>query len=160
VAAGGGSEGLQRAFETVWFTVSNRESHRARIRIETRLPDLLTARGWSLEVTSTGGQAFDLAPGETRRLTLRAAPGREITIDELTHADDVNVHVIVHRDEIALGGMTFQLDAGSEREPHRGDPTAEAREASALLTRLGVPTPGVKAARIRRVTVDIDLDDQ
>jgi hypothetical protein len=74
------------------------------------LPPPLAKRGWRLQVTSPGGQAFWLKAGASRDVVMRLKAGKKFTARQVRAARNRDIHVEVSADGILVGGMTYTLD--------------------------------------------------
>jgi len=177
---GGGTTGLVEEFDGLSFEVKNPLLQPAVMRIETTLPPLLADRGWRLNLTSRGGSAFKLQPGESREVVMALSKGADFTADEVAKADARTIDVAVRADGILVGGMSYEMDprlkrptrVGAEGNPapghpgHRHDEHCGCRDDSraddmaekllGYLTRRG---QRVRDVEVRKVIVEIELDD-
>lgn len=162
VPGGGGSLALTEAFVNRSFWVRNTLSNRARIVIDYRLPQFLVQRGWRFAVTSPGGDNFFLADDERKQIGITLVPGADFTPADVP-ANDADIDVTVEANGILLGGMRYRIDPKLEvlvREPKPGTlPDGCAAEAKRLLHCLGLSVDSVHRAKVRKVTIDIHLDD-
>jgi hypothetical protein len=169
---GGGTSGLLEEFERLSFLVKNPQSERAKIQLEAALPPLLAERNWQLVFTSAGGAAFALAPGESREVTMRLTKGAAFS-----RAD---VEATAQRTIQLVGGMSYALDPtlthpagkGPKGNPEPGSPGHQHDDhcgcegdrrldamGDALLRALNRRKQRVRDVEIRRVVVDIELED-
>ena len=170
VPAAGGVAGIMAVLDARSFTVHNPFDHRVRIVLDVTLPPLLLERGWTVANAGKGGDAFSLAAGASRRVTLAVAPGRDVTPYDVASSPRRDVVVSVFGDGILLGGMSYRLD------PDRSEPLPQdagdacrcggcrdggrCRSAGQDLLRcLDLPGHRVSGVKVRRIGVDIEVDD-
>ncbi len=150
------------------FTVHNPFDRRVKVMLDITLPPLLVEKGWQARAASAGGNSFGLAAGGARRVRLAVTPGQEISAAEIKAAASRDVVVAVHADGILIGGMTYRLDPNHEVATPRDDTHGDKREsqhdcaasAEHLLRCLDLPDDRVSSVKLRRVGVDIELDDR
>lgn len=165
VPGGGGLRGLLTAFSPRRFVVRNPHRVFARVEVVARLPRLLLDRGWELIFDNPGGRAFSLAPGQSREIVLRWKPGADFAPDDVERAHDWTIHLEVVANGILVGGMSYELDPTLKVTPPQLPtkvkvPTVCAAKAKELLDCLGLPVDNVKSVRVRRITVDIEIEDE
>ena len=171
VPAAGGAAGIMAVLDGRAFTVHNPFEHRARIVLDVSLPPVLVEKGWSVEISSKGGGAFSLPSGGSRKVALAVVPGGDVTPGEVAGSPRRDVVVSVRGDGILLGGMSYRLDP-DRKEPlpqddrdecgcggHCGGEDRCRGAARDLLRCLDLPGHHVSGVRLRRVGVDIELDD-
>lgn len=164
VAGGGGAVALAASFADRRFLFSNPLDRTIRATLDVEMPAFLAERGWKLGFANAGGGRFTLGPRAAREVVLRLEPG------EAFRAADVPgdlaaraITVLSKADGVVVGGMTYEVDPRLEKppaeRPPRGPEAACIPPAIDLLDCLGLPDQPVAKARIRRITVDIDLED-
>ncbi len=163
VPGGGGSLALTQAFVDRGFNVRNTLGTRAHIVINSRLPEFLVERGWRLQFTSPGADEFYLAPSELKRVGIKLIAGSDFAPTDVA-ADDQDIDLQVAADGILLGGMRYRIDPTLKelvREAKPGDGTKQGctEQAKRLLDCLGVPADEVHGVKVKKITVDIHLDD-
>lgn len=163
VPGGGGGLQLVRAFLNRRFFVANPFERSAQVELDIELPDLLRKRGWGLRFASAGAGKFRLGPRAEREIAVELVEGEPVSAAELRNAAvaGATIRVLQRVDGMPVGGMDYALDPDLD-EPARelpddkhGEGCADAAEK--LLDCLAVPADEVKAVRIKRVTVEIDL---
>jgi zinc metalloprotease ZmpB len=164
VAGGKGLKGLLASFERLTFMLKNPHAARARMIVNPVLPPLLAERGWTLACINAGGHAFTLNPGESRDIIMQLKPGKDFTPEEVAKAGDPFIHLEAYANGILIGGMSYQVDH-TLKEPAGQKPPCElpdkcADEARALLDCLGHPVERIKKVRIRKINVDIEIDEE
>ena len=158
--SGGGTSGLTAEFEGLEFELKNPLTGAATMQLTATLPPLLVERGWQLEFTSRGGAAFPLKPGESRTVVMRLHPGQPFTAADVNNATAKTIQVIGYAGGILVGGLSYVLDP-SKKPPHLKKPHGPdecRRTAEKLIDCLELPEE-VKRVRIRKVTVDIEFED-
>jgi hypothetical protein len=163
VAGGKGIKGLLASFERLTFMLKNPHASRARMVVNPVLPPLLAERGWTLAFANAGGHAFTLNPGESRDIVMQLKPGKDFTPEEAAKAGDPFIHLEAYADGILIGGMSYQVDhtlkEPAGQKPPSGLPDKCADEARALLDCLGHPVDRIKKVRIRKINVDIEIEE-
>ncbi|MBA2416249.1 MAG: hypothetical protein H0V64_10265 [Geodermatophilaceae bacterium] len=169
VPAAGGAAGILAVLDGREFTVHNPFDTRAKIVLDIDLPSVLVEKGWRVTMSNAGGRAFGLAAGAAKKVRLSVTAGQEVTAEDVASSRRRDVVVSVRGNGILLGGMTYRLDP-ERKEPlpqdddHTGcgcaPGSAECRGAAkGLLRCLDLPADKVSRVRLRRVGVDIELDD-
>ena len=135
------------------------------MEIKQTLPPLLVERGWRVEFTSRGGAAFPLQPGESRTVVMRMVAGAPFDATDVDKATEKTIQVAGYAGGILVGGLSYVLDPTipppRKRRPHRKhrDRDECAKRAEALIDCLDLDPEGVSRVRIRKITVDIEFDD-
>lgn len=165
VPGGGGIKGLLTAFDRRPFRVLNPHRTRARMTLEAKLPPLLAERGWEMSFVSAGGGSFSLEPGQSKEILLSLRPGREISAADVKAArpEDRVIHVEAQADGIVIGGLSYQLDPDLTEARGGGKPKPDGDRCEAakdLLQCLCLPAGDVKSVRVRRISLEIELDDK
>lgn len=165
VPAGSGTGGLIAGLHGFPFWVRNPNPRRAVIDIQVKLPDVLSQRGWRLGFEGLRSNRFSLASREQRELTLALVPGAEFDPADVQAAGDADIVVTARADGGVIGGMVYRLDPDMKEpanvpggRPDRG--TERCREhAGRLLDCLNVRDHDICKVRVKKVTVDITMDD-
>jgi hypothetical protein len=160
VPGGGGAAGLRAAFERRRFWARNPFDRPLRIELRPVVPDFLKRRGYQLEFVSAGGKSFTLGPRANREVVMQLVPGGDFAPGDVAGGARIDVEVL--GDGMLIGGMSYQLDPKLKTPPREkpAGTTADCKdEAAALLDCLDVPYGKVKRARISRVIISVDLDD-
>jgi hypothetical protein len=133
----------------------------ARIELRARLPRLLEERGWQLRFVNPGGASFTLGPRADRQVVLDLRPGRDFAPYDA--AGDPEIVIQARIDGMTVGGMSYRIDPRLTTPPtevSKGKPSDKCLEvARHLLECLDLPADHVKKVHVRRITVDIDLDE-
>ena len=163
--SGGGTSGLTAEFDGLDFELKNPMNAVAAMEVRALLPPLLAERGWKLEFTNRGGAAFPLQPGESRTVVMRLVPGAPFEALDVEKAAEKTIRVVGYAGGIRVGGLSYLLDPTlkhprPKRPPRRqrGDRNECGRTAEALIDCLDLPED-VSRVRIRKITVDIEFDD-
>ncbi len=165
VPGGGGGLRLAEALKGRHFWVNNPYERSARVTINVQMPDFLRQRGWEVTVASSGGNTFSLGPRSNREVILGVQPGADFSPQDVTAAGSsavIRLETLI--DGLIVGGMTYAVDP-TLRLPAPEHPTkpegAVCKEAAQeLLECLDLPTGHVRKVRIKRVTIDIDLEEE
>ncbi|MFJ9417732.1 hypothetical protein ACIRPT_26730 [Streptomyces sp. NPDC101227] len=157
---GNGAKGLMEAFEKRSFQLKNPMAAASRMKVSAALPEMLASRGWRLEFANPGGAAFSLGAGEARDIMLQLVPGADFTAEEVYASQNRTIVVTGYADGILVGGMSYQLDPDLASEPGHRDRRAEfERRAETLVERLDFSQQRVRRVAVRRVTLDLELED-
>ncbi len=167
VPAAGGATGIANVLEGRSFMVRNPFDRRVKVALEITLPTVLAEKGWQVHANSAGGSGFGLAPGVARRVRLAVTRGSEVTAADVKATAARDVVVAVHADGILIGGMTYRLDpdrAEPMPQDHADDCGHDGKRdcigpAERLLRCLDLPDDNVGKVRVRRIGIDIDMND-
>jgi len=110
IPAAEGTESIMTGLQERIFIAGNALPRRATMRLQARLPEVLSAAGWSLDFSELEGDEFVLDAGEKRQVTIALTAGDAVSADQITAADDRDIIVTLVGDDVLLGGMTYQLD--------------------------------------------------
>jgi hypothetical protein len=161
VPGGGGAGALVAAFVNRSFIARNPYERPARIELRALLPRFLEERGWHLRFANPGGATFTLGPRADRQIVLDLRPGRDFGPHDAVGDPEIVVAALI--DGMTVGGMSYRVDPRLTKPPvevSKGKPSDRCLGAARnLLECLELPVEDVKKVRLRRVTVDIDLDD-
>ena len=161
VPGGGGAGALVAAFVDRSFLARNPYDRPARIELVPRLPQFLQERGWQLRFLNPGGASFTLGPRADRQIVLDLLPGRDFGPHDAIGDQEIVVEALI--DGMTVGGMSYRLDPRLTKpapEVSKRKPPDRCLEiARHLLECLDLPADDVRKVHVRRVTVDIDLDD-
>jgi hypothetical protein len=160
VPGGGGGEALRAALDGHVFFAGNTFNRRATMRLDVRLPELLRAAGWQVRFAGVAGDRFVLAPGEKKLVTIELAPGADFTADDAAGTDDRDIDVTLLAEDMVLGGMSYRLDPSLKAAPGRPDPDDCRDRARDLLRCLQIPDAKVRDVHVRRVSIDVCMDDE
>jgi zinc metalloprotease ZmpB len=163
--SGGGTSGLTAEFDGLEFELKNPLTKAATMEVKATLPPLLVERGWRLEFSNRGGGAFPLQPGESRTVVMRMVAGAPFDATDVNKATEKTIQVAGYAGGIRVGGLSYVLDPTipppRERRPHKKhhDRDECAKRAEALIDCLDLDPGDVSRVRIRKITVDIEFDD-
>ena len=161
---GGGTSGLTDEFDGLSFELKNPLTKLATMEIRPTLPPLLVERGWRLEFTNRGGASFLLNPQESRTVVMRMVAGAPFDAADVEKATEKTIQVAGYAGGILVGGLSYVLDPTiplPKHPPHKKhrDRDECARRAEALIDCLDLDREDVSRVRIRKITVDIEFDD-
>jgi hypothetical protein len=163
VPGGGGLQGLLLALDRRFFVVGNPFRGATRVQLAVTLPPFLQQAGWALRFADLPERGFGLEPGARRVVTLQVQPGGDFTAADVRAAAEHDIVVEVQADGIVIGGMTYRVDPDLERPANTADPCADDKgacrdKAKDLLKCLRLDAGSVKRVRVRKVSVDIEMD--
>ncbi len=159
----GDSDSLTTSLTRRAFWINNPYDRTVTIHIEAGLPALLRKKGWKLKFLSPGGEKFQLGPRGERKVIFSIIPGSPFNASELKQiGEDIDIQTMI--DGLVIGGMTYHIDPkiteNLPERPHGADEGPSCKQASKeLLNCLGLPSEGVKSAKLRKVTIDIFFKD-
>jgi len=160
--SGGGTSGLTADFNRFTFQLKNPHLTSAAMEVRTVLPSFLQKREWKLDFLNRGGNSFRLAPGETRDLIIRLAPGGEFSPSDVAASPDRAIHIHGYAAGILVGGMTYEVDPELKPPaPSQGGTNPQCDKIGEELLRC-IQVSGKKVCRvsIRKVTVDLEIEKQ
>jgi hypothetical protein len=159
VPGGGGSEGLLAGLHEHFFFAGNPSIKRATMRLAVELPQLLRSTGWRLRFGGVAGDSFVLRPGDKRLVTIELIPGQEFTPEQVASTGDRDIAVTLLADDMVIGGMTYRLDPALKAPPvATGDRDCRDR-ARELLRCLNIPGARVRDVHVRKVSIDVCMED-
>ncbi len=160
----GDSDSLTTSLNRRAFWINNPYDRTVTINIEAVLPAILRKKNWRLKFLSPGGEKFQLAPRGERKVIFNIIPGRLFNASELKQVgEDIDIQTMI--DGLIIGGMTYRIDPkiieNLPERPHGADGSPSCKQPSEkLLSCLGLPSDGVKSAKLRKVTIDILFKDE
>lgn len=160
----GDSDSLTTSLNRRAFWINNPYDRTVTINIEAVLPAILRKKDWRLKFLSPGGEKFQLGPRGEHKVIFNIIPGNPFNASELNQAgEDIDIHTMI--DGLIIGGMTYRIDPKiKENLPERADGADEGssckQPSEKLLRCLGLPSDGVKSAKLRKVTIDILFKDE
>ncbi len=163
VPGGGGGLNLAAAFERRRFWARNPYDRTVRVRIDAILPEFLRRRKWEVRFLNAGGSSFTLGPRGSRQIVLGLKRGEEFSPADVRAAGK-QVAIVFHMlaDGVPVGGMTYAIDPKMKTPaPEHPEDLAKpdcTEAARRLLECLKCPAGEVKSVRVKRITVDIDLE--
>jgi hypothetical protein len=94
------------------FWVRNNGRAAVRVSARVKLPDWLARLGWAFDIRGTSAERIVVKPDTMEKVTLaQTKEGKGFTAADLAKQRDRDIVVTVLQDDIAVGGMTFQLTA-------------------------------------------------
>ena len=163
---GGGSGGLIAGLNGFSWWVGNPNPGRETMEIDVRLPRLLDERGWRLGFRGMAQTRFTLAPREQRELVIELEEGASFERADVEAVDDRDIVLTLTAGGAVIGGMTYRLDPTLERPrdaPGRrpiGKDEWCRMHAGRLLDCLDMHGHRVERVQVKRVTVDITMEDE
>ena len=156
----GSPEALLDSLRGAFFIAGNTFNKRAAMELRVQMPDVLFAKGWKLKFVGLKQNQFRLKSGEKRKIELDLVKGEAFSAAELKNMTERDISVQLLGNGILIGGMTYRLDpdvkAARRDEPHAGVGAAS----GALLDRLQLSgRHKVKKVSVRKITVDLEIDD-
>ena len=160
----GDSDALTSSLNRRAFWVNNPYGRTVTINIEAVIPAILRKKEWRLKFLSPGGEKFQLGPRDDRKVIFNIIPGRPFNASELKQGgEDIDIQTMI--DGLLVGGMTYRVDPkileNLLERPDVADGGPSCKQPSVkLLSCLGLPSEGVKSAKLRKVTIDILYKDK
>lgn len=162
VPGGGGLRGLVAGLHGKGFWIGNPGRATARVEASIALPPLLAARGWRLSLSDMPAGGVRLKSGQQRLVTFDVQPGAPFTKADVLATAQREIVVSATADGAIIGGMVYHIDP--ELEFPLNDLTPDQRKdrcrdkAEKLLECLDLPTGKVKCVRVRKVSIDVEMD--
>jgi hypothetical protein len=155
---------LVESFRGRHFFVNNPFDRSVRIEIQAVLPEFLRRRRWGIRFLSPGADAFTLGPRGSREVVLYLEQGEDFSVDDVVAAEpNTGIDLLTLADGLPIGGMTYRVDPSLKEPPRElpeGAPPAECADAARrLLECLDLPAQKVARVRLKRVTIDVDLEE-
>jgi hypothetical protein len=163
VPGGGGLRGLMAGLHGKGFWVGNPGRRTAHVAVSVELPPLLARRGWRIGLRDLPAEGARLKAREQRLVTFEVHAGAPFTKAESAAAAERDIVVTATADGAIIGGMVYRIDPEIEvpfndRAP--GDRKDGCRDkARQLLDCLSVPGGKVKRVRVRKVAIDVEMED-
>jgi hypothetical protein len=159
--SGGGTSGLTEDFNRLSFQLKNPHLTKAAMEVRTVLPSFLEKRGWKIEFLNRGGGSFPLAPGESRNMIIRLVPGKDFSPADVTASPDKTIHLYGYAGGILVGGMSYTIDPNLKPvKPGVGHGRKCREIGEELLACLVLTDSKICRVRIRRVNIDLEIEDQ
>lgn len=162
VPGGGGVAGLTAGLQGKGFWIGNPGLTAALTNVTIELPPLLTRRGWRLTLRELPAGGVRLKPGEQRLVTFEVHAGASFTRAEVEVEAHRDIVVTATSDDAIIGGMVYRVDPELEmpyNDVRRDDQQRCRDQAGRLLDCLDLPGEKVKCVRVRKVAIDIEIDD-
>ncbi len=166
VPGGGGGGGLMAGLHEFSFWVGNPNPGREVIDVSVQLPAILEERGWDLGFRGLRTNRFKLDSRHRRELVLELTPGASFEPADVEAAADRDIVLTVAAGGAVIGGMTYRLDPKLDRpaNPVGGRPVDRDQRclehAGKLLDCLDLHGHDVRKVRVRKITVDISMEDE
>ena len=144
------------------FLAGNNLNVPGKMELRVELPSVLAKLGWAVRFDGIPDGRFRLEAGEKRHIRLSVKPGKQFSRAEIEGATDRMLTVSLLGNGIVLGGMSYAIDpelkepSGGARRP--GQDCDDAAQQLLDCLELGGGRR-VKKTRVRKVSVDIVLDD-
>jgi zinc metalloprotease ZmpB len=162
VPGGGGMEGLLRGLDGYSFWVGNPNLKTSTIELRVQLPEFLTATGWSMSFIGISNNLFELRSGKQQEVFMNLKPGKDFDKFQVEKAANTDIQISVFADDILIGGMNYRIDPDI-KEPFNKKPGSQKPKcldkAQELLNCLDIPRQDVKCIQIKKVTIDIEMND-
>jgi hypothetical protein len=161
VPGGGGPEALIDGLHRRFFMAGNTFQRKATMVLQVQMPEPLASLGWTVRFPGITSNRFVLAPKARREVVIELVPGRGFTTDQVTAASDRDITVSLLADDILIGGMTYRLDPALTQVPGGDGPGTDRCKdrAQDLLECLHIPGDKVKSVHVKKVSIDVCMDD-
>ncbi|HEY5674200.1 MAG TPA: hypothetical protein VIR78_10875 [Malonomonas sp.] len=163
VPGGGGVRGLLAGLHGKGFWVGNPGRTTATVAVTVSLPPLLAERGWRISLRDLPENGARLKAQEPRLVTYDLHAGSSFSKADTLAANERDIVITATADGAIIGGMVYRIDPElvvpfNDRTP--AEKTDGCRDkASQLLDCLDLPSRKVKCVRVRKVAIDIEMDD-
>jgi hypothetical protein len=162
---GGGSGELIAGLNGFSFWVGNPNPGREMMEVEVHLPKLLAERGWRLGFRGLPKARFTLSSRKQRELVIELEEGSPFERADVEATEDRDIVLTLMAGGAVIGGMTYRLDPTLERPQNvpGGRPVGRDERcrihAGRLLDCLDMHGHNVESVRVKKVTVDITMED-
>jgi zinc metalloprotease ZmpB len=159
--AGSGTSGLVKDFNRYAFELKNPHLNTAAMEARVILPSFLEKRGWKVQFANRGGGSFPLAAGESRNVQIRLIPGQDFRGDDVNASPDNVIQIFGYAGGILVGGMSYQVDPKQKAPEDRGgkNPGKCVEIGGDLLECADLRREQVRRVRVRKVNIDLEIDD-
>lgn len=163
VPGGGGLQGLMAGLHGKGFWAGNPGRTSATIAVSVALPPLLARRGWRIGLRDLPADGARLKAREQRLVTFHVHAGAPFTRADATATTERDIVVTATADGAIIGGMVYRIDP--ELDMPFNDRTPEDKKegcrdkAKQLLDCLNLPGGKVKRVRVRKVAIDVEMED-
>ncbi len=160
---GGGLQGLMAGLQGKGFWVGNPGRTSALIAVSIALPPLLAQRGWRIGLRDLPENGTRLKAREQRLVTFDVHAGTPFTKADVTATNERDIVVTATADSAIIGGMVYRIDP--ELDMPFNDRTPEEQKegcrdkAKQLLNCLNLPGDKVKRVRVRKIAIDVELEN-
>ncbi|MET1078128.1 MAG: hypothetical protein ABWY06_08915 [Pseudomonas sp.] len=163
VPGGGGVGGLMAGLHGKGFWVGNPDRVRALVKVTVALPPLLASRGWKITLVDFPEAGVWLKPHEQRLVRFEVHPGQAFTREQVEATTERDILVTATANGAIIGGMVYRLDPALKcpyNDRPKGDRGRRCRDkAKDLLECLDLPDGKIKCVRVRKVSIDVEMDD-
>ena len=163
---GGDSDELMASLHGASWWVGNPNPGPEVMELAVQLPKLLTERGWRLRFRGMPQGRFTLPPREQRELVIEVEEGGPFNQADVEAADDRDIVLSLMAGGAVIGGMTYRLDPSLKEARHGPGKRPVGRDefcrihAGKLLDCLDMHGHRVESVRVKKVTVDITMEDK
>lgn len=164
VPGGDGLQGFMAGMHGKGFWVGNPGRSAATVAVSVALPPLLARRGWRIALRGISADGTRLKASEQRLVTFDVHPGASFTRNDAENAAERNIVVTATANGAIIGGMVYRIDP--ELEIPFNDRTPKDKKESCrdkakqLLDCLDLPGGKVKRVCVRKVAIDIEMEDE
>jgi hypothetical protein len=163
VPGGGGLQDLAAELQGKGFWVGNPGRSSAKIAVSVTLPPLLIRRGWRIGLRGLPPDGARLKAREQRLVTFEVHAGEPFTKADAEATTERDIIVTATADDAIIGGMNYRIDPEldmpfNERTPEEKKEACRGK-AQQLLESLDVSGKKVKEARVRKVVIDVEMED-
>ena len=162
VPGGGGMEGLVLGLHRKSFWVGNPNRKPALMTIDVQLPDILARKNWKLSFVGVSQNQFRLKPNEKKELIFNLEVGENFSKREIEQSNGREIILSVSANGALIGGMTYYIDSELKmpvNELKGSSGTKCIDKAKDLLDCLNLPNQDVKKVKVRKVSIDIEMND-
>ncbi len=158
---GSGLHGLIAGLHGKGFWIGNPGRTSATIEVSIALPPLLARRGWRISLQNLPEGNARLKANEQRLVIFDVHAGTPFTKSDTVAATERDIVVTATADGAIIGGMVYRIDPEldmpfNDRTPE--DKKEQCRDkARQLLDCLDIPGDKVKCARVRKITIDVEM---
>jgi zinc metalloprotease ZmpB len=161
LVAAGATGGMLASLKGKGFWLGNPGRRVASMEVAIQLPDVMLQAGWRMSIAGLDKARFE--PGERRLVTYDLVPGSELDRDAIKAAGTCDIVVTATADGAIVGGMIYRLDADLDmpvNERPADDRGKACRDkAQDLLECLDLGSTKARRVRVRKVAIDIEMDD-
>ncbi|MEO8429124.1 MAG: hypothetical protein ABI651_18690 [Verrucomicrobiota bacterium] len=160
VPGGGGATPLFEALHEKFLYAGN--TFRVPMPCEplVRLPAFLARNGWAITFKDHDAAAFELKPGEKRKLVMQVKQGRTFSKEDVLASAERDIVVEIRVGGMLMGGMTYAIDPERTRAVNgQADSSTDKCGAKAqdLLRCLALNAGQVSKVCVKKVSLDIEI---
>ena len=167
VPGGGGGEGLMKGLHGYHFWIGNPLIKKANMKLQVQIPDLLANNNWKISFKDIKENHLELQSGKQKEIVIEIQQGKDFTVQDIEKSKDKDIVISVYADDILIGGMTYRLDPKIKEpfnKPRQGPEDKKETKcqdkAQELLKCMDMPNQQVKDVCVKKITLDIHLDDK